>query len=270
MKHLGLYVVFLGLALQVNSQETKYISPWSSFEANETAYVFGDNTKLRSKPNTDSEVLELMPIGESVRIIKKLDLTFSYNGMEWPWYEVQYSGRSGYTIGGLLCSEKLDSDQHSFYFNYSRTGQQTFLNCRVRINGKDYHEVIFPMETVVYSVEISDGRGLDGVDKVVFINYLAEACGVNGGGAYVFVEGGKPYHAASITQVSDAGVMWHYETLTFPTDEKGKAGKIIYESEFGQVEDEVTEWYHKSIVTRQLEWKNGRIEPADFQVSVAY
>ena len=109
--------------------------------------------------------------------------------------------------------------------------------------------------------EIYDNKGVEGIENIIYVNYIAEACGIDGGGIYFFQINSTMKKVFWVSQISDAGVYWIEEKLIFPTDEKGVKGKIVYEKEIGNYEDEETNWIEINKVRRELEWKDGKILP---------
>lgn len=53
-------------------QETRYLSENHEFKTGESVYIFGDDVKLRDQPNTESNVLSLLKIGEQKRDFGKV------------------------------------------------------------------------------------------------------------------------------------------------------------------------------------------------------
>ena len=96
---------------------------------------------------------------------------------------------------------------------------------------------------------------------MIFIDYYAEACGVDGGGIYIFNDGEKLITAMDVSSLVEGGSFWFSEELTFPNDKEGEKGVVIYEREHGQEIDEDTQWMKTNINRLNLKWENGVFSP---------
>ena len=243
------------------SQETKYHSPYVNFISGEYYYLFGNDVKFRSLPDTNSDVIELLNIGTEIQIVEKTNETLNYNGIESPFYKVKYNNKIGYILGGLISLEKRSVNNSKYVFSFKKNDDNLSLIIR-HINEKnEFTESVSRLTTHEFSIEIYDNKGIDGIDNILFINYLAEACGIDGGGIFFFQTENELKKVFKITQVSDAGVYWLMENLIFPTDENGIKGKILFTSEQGEYLDESTNWIEIKKTSRELEWINGEILP---------
>ena len=243
------------------SQETKYHNPYLDLKSGEYYYLFGNDVKFRILPDTNSEVIELLKIGTEIQIIEKSNEILNYNGIESPFYKIRHNGKIGYILGGLISLEKREFNNSKYLFTYKKTDNNFSVIIR-HINEKsELTELDSELITHEFSIDIFDNKGIEGIENILFINYLAEACGVDGGGIFFFQTENELKKVFEITQVSDAGVYWLSEDLIFPTDEKGIKEKIIYQKELGDYKDEETNWFVITKVSRELEWKDGEILP---------
>lgn len=64
--------------------------------------LFGDDVKFRAAPDVKSDVIALLKIGTEVEILEKTSKTILYNGIDSPFYKVNYNGKTGYVLGGLI------------------------------------------------------------------------------------------------------------------------------------------------------------------------
>mgnify|MGYP002619662311 CR=1 FL=1 len=241
-------------------QEFNIHGPFSGLK-NGNYHLFGDNVKFRTAPDPDSEVIGLLKFGEEVEITAKTLVKSSFNGIEYPFYKVKYEGQEGYINGGLLSPEKVSTEKNNYLFSLKKNDYEYFLILRYL----DSHNEIKEIETALYTNEFTiktyNNKGLEGVEEIIYIDYFAEACGVNGGGIYFFRIKDTLSKVIEITQISDAGVFWNFEELIFPDDENGVSGKIIFEHEKGIYKDEEGSWMQITKNIMQLEWKNGKLSP---------
>lgn len=242
-------------------QDIKYFSEDFEFVTGDIAYLFGDDVKLRDQPGTTSHVISLLKIGDQIEIVSKTDETMFFEGLESPWYQVKFQDKTGYILGGLISLDKQNHHNLTYLITLKKDDSELFLKTRVIGHGNSYLENSALLSTHYVSTEAHGNRGLEGVDSIFAINYLSEACGVNGGGIYLFHNGNQLLKAIDYTQVSDAGVYWFYEEYIFPTDEGGRPGKIIYKKETGETIDDETEWVETKKTERLLEWSNDQLIP---------
>ncbi|MCL6267830.1 SH3 domain-containing protein [Flagellimonas myxillae] len=246
-----------------NYAQDSYYCPTEacSFQPGQKVYVFGNDTKLRSTPSAESEVLELLKIGEWIEILEKTQFSWPYKGFDSPFYKVKYDdGVTGYVLGGLISLERKTLNGENYYFAYSKKGKKTFLNIRSVKHG-DYVEIKVPLSNTDFKIEVFDNKGIPGIDGILYINYFAEACGVDGGGTYLFAHNGELTPVGSLSQVTDSGVYFHSERFIFPTDVGGLPDKILFKKEQGELYDESTNWTKTTVEIRELSWMDGQLVP---------
>ncbi|PWL40458.1 hypothetical protein DKG77_06515 [Flagellimonas aquimarina] len=231
------------------------------FKPGEKVYLFGNDVKLRAEPDTESEVLELLKIGEWVKIIEKTEFTWPYRGFDSAFYKVKYdTGVTGYILAGLLSFEKKVLNDQNYFFAYSKEGETTFLNIRSIKNGS-YIEKKIPLANTNIHIKVMDDKGIPDLDGMLFIDYYAEACGMEGGGIYLFVQDDELTRVASLSQVSDAGAFFYSEKFIFPFDEGGVPERILFKKERFQNLDDTSKWTKITTETRELSWVEGKLIP---------
>ncbi|SHG43869.1 SH3 domain-containing protein [Flagellimonas flava] len=262
MKAINLFTV-LTLLFTINFTNAQNI-PCSQaecdFQKGEQVYVFGNDVKLRAQPSTSSKVLELLKIGEWVEILEKTEFSWPYRGFESPFYKVKYDQATGYILGGLLSGKRKTLNGKHYYFALAKEGEQTFMNVRHVKNGT-YHEKKVRLKHTDISIKVLDDKGLPGLDGILYLDYLSEACGVESGGVYLFVQGGDISNMASLSRVAEAGVYYRSEQFIFPFDKGGLPDKVLFKKEQGEVFDETTNWTKTTVEIRELSWVNGELVP---------
>ncbi|MEM8762718.1 MAG: SH3 domain-containing protein [Bacteroidota bacterium] len=231
-----------------------------SFKPGEQVFVFGDNVKLRNAPKTESEVLELLKIGEWVEIIEKTEFSWPYRGFDSPFYKVKYDTTVGYILGGLLSLEKKTINGKAYFFAYSKTNKGPFLNIRILDKGK-YTEEQLPLSNTSIQIKTMNGKGVPGLKNILVVDYVSEACGMEGGAVYFFPMEDGLLKIGELSQVSEAGIFYYGETFVFPDDEGGEPDKIIFKKETHSILDESSEWVQRTFETRRLTWANGTLTP---------
>ncbi len=261
MKMKKLLIIFILISKIGFGQDSKYLYENYEFKNGEIAYMFGNDVKLRDQPNVESNVLTLLKIGEQIEIMEKSDSTMQFDGIESPWYKVKTNDKVGFVLGSLISLDKATNGNLTYLVSLKKDGIKLFAKTRVFENGLDFKENISQLMTSEFSIKATGNKGLENIKSIFQIDYLAESCGVNGGGIYLFYDGNVFLKAIDYTQVVDGDSYWFIEDYIFPNEEGGVKGKIVYKSEFGETKDYETEWTESKITRRILEWKGNEIIP---------
>ena len=256
-----LVLLFLLMSCLIYGQDIDYNNTYSDFDNGKTYYVFGDNVAFRSEADKNSKALDALKIGSEIEIIEKSEQTLIYNGVESHYYKARYNGQIGYILGGLISLGKKEMGPSKYFYTYGKKDDTYYIIIRHVNEQLEIHEAITDLRTNDFAVEVYDNKGIEGIQNIIFVNYLAEACAVEGGGVYFFQVNSEMKKVFTISQVSDAGVYWFFEELIFPVDENGVKDKIVYKKESGSYQDEATHWVETNTVSRELEWKDGTIVP---------
>ena len=230
------------------------------FKPGEQVFLFGNNVKLRSSPKIESEVIELLRIGEWVEIVEKTEFSWPYRGFDSPFYKVKYDTEVGYILGGLLSLKKKSLNGITYYFALSKEGERTLLNIR-HVKDGEYVEQKTALSNTNFRIKVLDSKGVPDLDGILQIDYQAEACGEDGGGIYFFVHGNDLIKVGELSQISEAGVFYYAETFVFPDDENGVPGKILFKKEQAQNLEEASQWTKTATESRLLSWVNGNLIP---------
>lgn len=259
------FIIFILTTLFVFSLGTaqeNYHCVWNEcdFKAGDKVYMFGNNVKLRTAPDTKSKTLELLKIGEWVTIIEKTDFSWPYKGFDSPFYKVKYDDMTGYILGGLFSLERKTLNGTNYFFAYSKEGEKTFLDIRHIKNG-DYIENRVQLANSGISIKTMNPMGLENLNGILYIDYHSEACGVEGGGVYFFAHDDGLFKAAELSEISEAGIFYYTEKFIFPDNENGIPGKIVFKKETGEIYDETSNWTKTSFEERELSWVDGKLIP---------
>lgn len=237
------------------------------FKESSIQYLYGDKVVFRKKASSEAQSIDTLAIGSEITILKKSKETLNYNGIEWNWYKVKYNGKTGFILGGLLSltSEEINGDRYLVTASKEKKEDEEFettiLHYRILTSTGKFRTGKAQLYTDAFSIQVSDNKGLEGVSSILFIEYFVEACGVDGGGIYIFYDGNNLKEALRVARVTDGGAFWFYEELTFPTDENGQEGIIIYEREQGEEVNEEFAWTKAVRNSLFLKWENGKITP---------
>lgn len=251
----------LGSNLFAQNEETRIVSSYYTFENGSNQVLYGDNVVFRKEPNAASEPLDTLFIGTEIKIIDKTEETMSINGLESNWYKVKHGKQTGYILGGLIALDYREIDDVRYLVTVASREDRYFVRARVLNPDNTYYGHESSLNTNSFYLEVFDNRGLEGIGNMLVINMIAEACGVDGGAIYLFNDGTRLIDAIHLASVSDAGVFWYNESLTFPTDEDGFEGVVYYERNSGEYLDEELEITREVTNTAVLRWINGSFYP---------
>ncbi len=263
-------ILVLAIPFYLQAQENKYIDINTKFVPNEVVYTFGDNVKLRSEPNTNSEIYLEIPIAEKLTILEKTEDKLLYNGIDWNWYKVKYKDRTGYVLGGLLSQDSKQVDDDIYLISLKKVKDKLYILIRLS-NDKTYLEHTNSFYRT-FSIKVFKNRGVPNIKNMIYIDYLAESCGENGGGYYLFNDGVSLKKVIELNQVGDGGY-WFYEEIFFPNDKKGIKGKIYFEREKGAPINDDDSQTISTKFTRELKWEGKEFKiksPKEFEKGAGY
>lgn len=243
--------------------DTRYLSSYFKFNPGSTEQIFANDVKFRKEPNTDSEVLGLLKIGSKIKIIEHSELTQEFDGIESNWYKIEFNGKTGYVLGALISMRNLTTaDNKNLYFqiNNDENGRIA-VKIRYTLNETEYEEKIFNLIGHEFSVDVINNHGLQNIKDIIAIDYLSEACGVEGGVSYIFWDGSNLKHIADLSSISEAGMFYYEEKFVFPNQPHGVNDKIVYEVEHSTIEDEVTNWIKTNKEKREYTWTGAEMSP---------
>lgn len=237
------------------------------FLKNSKACLFGNNVRLREKPSTESKELKTLQILEKVVLVERTEVKKVINGLESYWVKVQAGASVGYILDYFI-SSSCTQDRHISYLSRLNVEKgKKYLEFRKVFKGKDgqFNADVIKIDVphADLSIQTLDNKGLIGVSKIIFIKYWAEACGVIGGGEYLFINNGEIIDRIVVENISDAGVFWKSETLIFPYQNQNlNKNSVQFIQEIGNVIDESSLWYEKKIIERQHQLIEGKFVPA--------
>jgi hypothetical protein len=257
--------IFLFAALVTSftstAQETKVYSVYNDLIVGNIYHLFSTDVKLRKEPNTTSEVLKTLALGAEINVLEKTKDTMTYQGELANWYKVKYNDLTGYVLRSLIAINYQEMGSTTYLFNVARIDEMDNLKVRVlRADGTLINQK-YNLNTGTFQIEIDDSKGLDKVLEIIFIHYYAEACGVDGGGIYLFYDGERLVKAAELQRVADADLFWYVEELIFPDDDESLKNKVRYTRESGETIDYETNWVEEKYFSREYEWSGSGWNP---------
>ncbi|WP_428740280.1 SH3 domain-containing protein [Tenacibaculum sp.] len=236
-----------------------YIEPLKEFTPNQKVYLFGDDVKLRKEPTTDSEVISLLKIASEVIILEKSPEKQLYNGFIHNWYKVKHKNEEGYVLGGLLALDSKKIAESTYLVALKKEKNDTYISVRVVNGDNDYIENNSKLKTTIFTIKAYDNKGVDAIKNMIYIDYIAEACGVEGGGYYLFNNGTSLVKSIELSSISEAGLFWFKEDVVFPSDQGGQKGKIILKREGGEIIDEESNHTKVTLETKEFCWEGAQL-----------
>lgn len=224
-------------------------------------------------PSKKSPIIEKLPMNASLTIDTNIQVDYSLIENRPEFYKVRYKGKKGYVPSTELANYKIvDSLTQTTFLFYFTTEQEKHL----KEEYTEYHYNLFYKELYnnsivqegylkltddLFQLFITDSKGLSDINKLLIIDYFAEACGEDGGQDYYTWKPGEFNFIAHLSEVGDGGVFYFTEKFIFPTDSSGVKNQVRYESEEFELFDEETNWYSEVHNYRTYEWKNGALYP---------
>ncbi len=182
--------------------------------------------------------------------------------MDYAWVKIKYGKKVGYVLSSELALRRETTKQYDFIVGIERSGFMPEVAVLSLMGGEVISEIRVPIETELFQFHIHDNKGLKEIKNVLYVDFVAEACAVDGGGAYIFYDGKNLFLAATVSSVSDSGLFYYGEDLIFPRDKNGREGVVLYEREHMEFIDEDTNWEQTKITRRELKWNGVTFEPS--------
>ncbi|XOV66339.1 MAG: SH3 domain-containing protein [Fluviicola sp.] len=247
----------LGLA-QYDYQNVRVLNADYEFEEGSTEILYGDNVVLRKKPSGSAKALDTLSIGSEITILENTNKQITVNGKKSVWYKVETSSSTGYIAGGFIALDSRKVNGGTYMVIMAKAEETEKFRVRYLKNG-EYYGKEGDLQTYSFVLRAHDDRGVEGIESMVLIDFMAESCGVDGGFTYLFNDGQRLIKAMHCAEIGDGGY-WFSEKLTFP-DEREWGTHIDYEREVGRPMNDEYSWYQsqKDVVT--IQWKGDHFEP---------
>lgn len=83
---------------------------YQSYINNGIAIVCVNNSRIRSKPDLNSDIIQTIALGTKITVIERTDVELLLNGKVSNWYRVNFNDRVGYIWGGLISDSFFSAD----------------------------------------------------------------------------------------------------------------------------------------------------------------
>ncbi|NQY05604.1 MAG: hypothetical protein HRT68_05200, partial [Flavobacteriaceae bacterium] len=183
---------------------------------------------------------------------------YTYNNIDYSWYQVEYKGKKGFIVGGLLSLKRIKENDHVFLFSLrkeKKEDHQVILLTRVIDNAQLIEEKEFRLSGNEFELSLLGNNGLPRLDNILKVDYFSEACGQEGGYTYIFWFENELTHIADLSQIVDADIYSFSEEFKFIGD-KIKFTRVSYVLEDEESKHEVTRE-----VSLELTWDGEKLTP---------
>lgn len=263
MQKLFLAIIFTPFVIFAQEGSIPYL------KLNTPHRLIGHKVRVRAAADNKAKVQAELSIGTEIVPLEQSVTTMAVDGVEAPWYRVRYArdgGHSeGYIWGNLIAKAYAESkDGKVFLFGTGRRqkdlseGTEFTSQARVALDGEELARLEVKEGVGFQSqqeAQLSDGRGLEGVEAIFRIGFLQQYCGGKGNTMFFFWNGKKLLHAHSSVDGADAPY-YAVEVQIFPADTNGRKGHIILEREHGDHDDPKTVKNEKIL----LKWNGKKLK----------
>lgn len=243
LKHLSILAILFFTLPCIQAQPiSPLFGPNFTFEPGDSSWIFGQEVRLRSEPRTSASVIQKLQMGQPVVVVEKTIETSAFEGLEWHWYKVKTGRNTGYVLGGLLSFMRLPTPFGQYVMTLKSDSQFLYLKTRFLDSNGPILESIDTLKTPEFYASVSNGRGLNQINSLLQIEYLAEACGVDGGGFWLAHCSNRLFKVLEVVKIGDADVFSWVETIQFPDDSLGQAGGVVFTRSTCELLDEERQW----------------------------
>lgn len=216
----------------------------TAHNAGDTLTVFADTAYIRDQPGTNGKLVAPVPAGTKLVFLRDAGAAQTVKGFYTTWIQVRFIKNGvageGYLWKGLTALGAFRSGDHRFLYGIDRVaikpgedgGATLFVKLKaINTDNQTLSVKTWPLSSIE-STSFSEGKllgnmGLEGVSDIVRVHFSGEACGIPDDYFYFGWNGTELLALPGKSQVGDAGIFYHTETLLFPTEQGGKPGQII-------------------------------------------
>ncbi len=228
-----LYVLFIFLiSFSTFSQNRIELGYGYKHPINTEKVLYADHVKVRAKPNTKSKALVTLSIGTPLTILEFSKDSLEFNGIKSPWVKIQTDEHTGYVLSDFIAAHSIVKDGRLFLVKLHQKNRNTLYSIRAYENGYVQAEITDTLNSR-FEFIVEDNKGLTNIKNVIYLSWIGEACGVDGGYDVLFYYPDNVHHIKYITHCSsmgDGGIYGITEDLIFPNDEGGMADLLIFKS----------------------------------------
>ena len=135
--------------------------------------VTGDNVNVRSKPATDSKVIDKVGVGQLIQVVE-VDKEFTYKGLKRPFYKILYTKEDrdieGYIWSGYLSQHFIQTNDDLIYLKEEKSmkeGMSRLVSIYAKNSGLTLIGEAELYETLDIKLRVLEPRNLKGVKRVL-------------------------------------------------------------------------------------------------------
>jgi hypothetical protein len=249
-------VSFCGVA----QSQVEMFYPNKIHQKGDTLFIF-NTALLKESANYSSASLAELNMGEPIIIVSDNEGNFDNKP---DYYEVSYKDKLGFINSEALSLIKLNYDELTYFLfqmNYHAELEKYELIIREVDKNGSYHDFYIILKDYLFSLHMIGNKGLDGIKALLVIDYIAEACMMESGATYFIWNPKNLDKLFHLSAFHNAGVEYYEESVIFPEDSNGVAGKVIINSEYVEVIDEILETYKEKKEFKIYDWTFGKLVP---------
>lgn len=249
----------------------------------DTVYVFATKCKLRKEPGLTADETGMLPIGAKVHIVERTGIELTLNGVNSEWLKIENDTISAYVWGGLLTAFRMPISENRFALwgliacNTSKEIPEYISSLRIVSDGRLIHHLDFVSELAsapdFAHILKMEHPLLDGVDAILVVETLADACGVVAAQSYFLLGENGLKLIGSGNGVGDGGVFFSHSEYLFPFEKRKEYdffdrflpgdNQIVFLESKGEFDDQCHWIENYRVMT--YDWKEGElIEYCDY------
>lgn len=220
----------------------------------DTLTVFAEKAYIRQSASPKATIQDSLTTGQTIIAAKLIETELTMKGITAPWYQVKYKvdgkQKEGYVWLGLMAFGSYQKDTAQFLYGIDKVVPGDIKEAEpkyvIQVKALNAKHIVLDKKTatvdggsfaITSDAKLLGSMGLDKINTIVRLNFSGEACGIPDNYIYYGWNGTKLLELPGKTNMFDAGAVAHTETLLFPKEPGGQAGKIIrltVDEEFGE------------------------------------
>ena len=216
-------------------------------------YIFADTAYVRVTPDTKQPPADTLFAGDDITITEITSNVLTIRGLKGPWLKISYTkngeSKTGYIWQGLISCPPLRRGDVKFVYGIERRADSnTIKRFQVVLKVVQKGSVVAKTSFLTWDDEsanfsegkVMSGMGLTNVSNFVVLTFSGEACGIPTYDYYIaFTKSTQLVRFPIKENIADAGVFYHEETFTFPSEKNGKPNKVILNKKSEEVTEKI-------------------------------
>lgn len=238
MKALLFLLLLMSFQGYAQQEADIYISTSENyFDSHEVVYnyLLANDVNLRAKPNSKSQQLENLKIGQNIIVLKRSEQMDSIKGIKANWYQVKTDSHKGWIWGGYISQNSFGSQSNTaikFVYGLEKIvlkdgWYQKYYQIRAFKDTVQLDKVVFKSYSTYIEYVVANGSMGLSLDDVITIGIpCVGGCGCSTGELVIFWNGKQFSEVEYLLGTADAWAS-EYTTFTYPVHMEGIPDKII-------------------------------------------